>query len=78
MEVIEVDARFDTQGKAIPLRMTWKGQTYTFDSIGRRWEDEKGQHILVMIPAGQVYELLFVSGEGRWYLLRAGNQRMLA
>jgi len=66
-ESTNVTARFDPQGKIIPLSFTWRGSTYTVDSIGRRWQDEAGLHILVMAPAEQVYELVYAPGEQHWY-----------
>jgi hypothetical protein len=77
MELIQVTARFDLDGKITPIEFTWNGRQYTLDSIGRRWQDEKGVHILVMIPGGRVFELLFVPAEGCWYLARPGAGRML-
>ncbi len=77
MEAIEVTARFDEQGTISPLHFTWKGGIYRVESIGRRWLDESGQHVLVMASDGHFYELIFQSGEGRWYLGQAGAKRTL-
>ena len=68
MEPVEVVARIDTQGRHTPLSFTWRGQSISVASAGRRWEDERGEHILVMIPFEQVCELLFIHAEGRWYV----------
>jgi hypothetical protein len=76
MDLIKVNAHIDLDGNIIPLKFTWEGHHYTPDSIGRRWHDEKGAHILVMIPGGRVFELLYVSEEGYWYLARSGAGRM--
>lgn len=78
MEAIEVTAKFDTGGTITPLRFTWQGQEFIVDSIGRKWEDPEGLHILVMIAGGQVYELVFLLAEGRWHLGRLGIERRLA
>jgi hypothetical protein len=78
MEPIEVSARFDSRGKAFPLMFTWQEQTYQVDSLGRRWDDEQGQHILVMIPGGRVFELLYAPLEGHWYMARAAPGRAFA
>jgi hypothetical protein len=77
MEPIEVTARFDAQGTITPLRFTWKGGNYHVESTGRRWQDEDGQHILVMVSNGQIYELTFKGEERRWYLRQAGPRRMV-
>ena len=78
MEPIRVSADFDTDGTIKPRTFTWRGGQYTLDSIGRRWRDENGIHILVMIPGRRVFELLFVPVEGRWYLARSNAGRMFA
>ncbi len=78
MEPIDVTARFDEHGIITPLHFTWKGGIYRVESTGRRWQDEVGQHILVMVTNGRIYELSFKSGEGRWYIGQAGPDRMVA
>ncbi len=78
LEAIEVTARFDEQGTITPLHFTWKGGHYRVESTGRRWQDEGGQHMLVMVSSGRIYELTFKSGEGRWFIGQAGPVRMVA
>lgn len=78
MESIEVTARFDEHGKITPLTFTWKGSVQRVESTGRRWEDEAGLHILVMVSSGRIYELTYKGGEGRWYIGQAGQARMFA
>ena len=78
MEAIEVLARFDSQGRVNPMRFIWQGSAYPVDSIGRRWVDETGQHILVMIPKGDVFELIFDPLSGRWYLEQVGKRGAVA
>lgn len=78
MEAIEVTARFDTSGRVIPLSFTWQGSTYLVDSTGRRWQNQNGQHILVMVPSGRVFELIYVPSRNRWYLGRSGEGRFVA
>lgn len=68
MEPIEVIARFDAQGRLTPLSFTWQGQSVPVASAGRRWQDERGEHILVMIPFEQICELVYDQAEGRWYV----------
>jgi hypothetical protein len=68
MEPVEVIARFDDQGRLTPLSFTWQGRSFPVDSTGRRWQDERGEHILVMIPIEQVCELVFNPEERRWYV----------
>lgn len=78
MEPIEVTARFDPQGQITPLRFTRKGHSYLVESTGRRWMGADGQHILVMTSSGDMFELLFAPGEGRWYLEQVGLARTAA
>jgi hypothetical protein len=72
MELIDVTAHFDKEGQSHPLHFTWNGRSYTVESTGRRWQDENGQHILVMIPGDHTFELIFQPQEGRWYLRQVG------
>jgi hypothetical protein len=78
MEPIEVTARFDELGTITPLHFTWKGGVYRVESTGRRWLDDVGQHILVMVSNERIYELTFKSGERCWYIGQAGPDRMVA
>ena len=76
LEPIEVTARFDEHGTITPLQFAWKGGNYRVESTGRRWQDEAGQHILVMLSNGHIYELIFNPGDGRWYIRQAGPKHM--
>lgn len=67
---IAVIVRFDQHGRPTPLEFTWRGTTYTVESTGRRWNDDQGSHVLVMVPGGQVHELVFAAQDERWYLKR--------
>lgn len=78
MDEIEVKTRYDVNGKPFPTHFVWKGQSYLVDSVGRRWEDEAGQHLLVLVPGGQVYELLLSPNERRWYLKPVGPELPMA
>ena len=78
MEPIEVTAHFDQSGKATPLRFAWKKSTYLVESTGRQWQDEQGQHFMVMVMGGRLFELLFVCETHCWYLARTGQNRSLA
>jgi hypothetical protein len=77
MEPIAVNARFDSQGRAIPQSFLWQEREYLVQSIGRRWDDERGQHILVMYAGGQTAELLFAPAEGGWFMKKIGPRKML-
>ncbi len=76
MEPIEVTARFNEAGTVTPLHFTWKGSAWRVESVGRRWTDESGQHILVMVSNGRIYELTFQAAEGRWFISKSSQDRM--
>jgi hypothetical protein len=78
LELIEVTARFDEQGVVHPISFSHAGRTYRIAPTGRRWEDERGLHILVMAPLERVVELVFVPSQKCWYLARQGLDRSLA
>ena len=67
-EVVDVTARWDTQGEITPLSFIWQARDYPVVSIGRRWQDEAGQHILCMAPGDQIFELVFLAAQGRWFM----------
>ncbi len=77
MESIEVTARFDENGTIIPLHFTWKDSNFHVESTGRCWLDQAGLHILVMVSNGHIYELTFISEQGRWYIGQSGTKRTL-
>ncbi len=74
-EPIEVTARFDEDGKVTPLELRWKGSQPRVESTGRSWKDEAGLHILVQVVSGRMYELIFRSGEGKWYISQPAPDR---
>ena len=71
MEPIEVTAHFDEQGTLTPLNFTWKGSLHRVEATGRRWVDANGQHILAMVTQGRIYELIYKSSDGRWFIKQA-------
>jgi hypothetical protein len=69
---IEVTARFDRGGKAIPTEFVRNGVSFPVVSVGRRWREADGEHILVMVsPDDSVHELLYTWDEGRWELVKS-------
>ncbi len=67
MDAIEVLTWFDQQGEIRPLKFIWEGIAYPIGSIGRRWEDADGWHVLVLDHTARVFELVFRPTEKRWY-----------
>lgn len=78
MEALEVIAKFDEEGKITPLRFVWKDNDYLVESTGRHWEASDGKHILVMVPDGRIFELVYNLTEGRWLLGRVESGGMAA
>lgn len=78
MEIIDVTAHIDSEGRMTPSGFTRRGVYYPVDSIGRRWEDKSGQHILVMIPGGRTFEILYASHDRAWYLIPIGPGPIMA
>ena len=71
MEVIEVFTGHSSVEKVLPKSFIWCDKQYMVESIGRRWQDEKGEHLLVMVGLNQrVFELLFDSKSEQWWLAR--------
>lgn len=68
MEQVQVQARWKRSGGFEPLRFTWNGTDYRVESTGRSWEDEHGLHVLVMVPGGQVFDLVFHLNPAGWLL----------
>jgi hypothetical protein len=77
MEPIEVIARFSEDGTITPQHFSWNGSRYHVESAGRQWTDDDGQHMLVMVAGGQIYELIFKGIERRWYITKVKPDRMV-
>jgi hypothetical protein len=77
MEPIEVTARFSEDGTITPQHFSWNGGRYHVESAGRQWNDDDGQHMLVMVAGGQIYELIFNGSQGRWYITKVKPDRMV-
>jgi hypothetical protein len=75
MEPIEITVHFNQDGTITPHYFTWNGGRYRVESTGRRWSDETGQHMLVMVTSGQIFELTFNIDEGRWYIIKVRTDR---
>lgn len=58
-------------GSVRPLAFEWKGRRRKVASLGRRWQAEDGEHLLVMTPEGRVFELAYEEATGDWWLCRS-------
>jgi hypothetical protein len=77
MESVEVTARFEKDGKVVPLYLVWQGHRYTIDNTGRQWQTPDGWHILTMTASGRMFELVFIAVENRWLLGKVEPDRLL-
>jgi len=77
MEPVEVTARWNVEGSVTPLQFVWKGCIYTVESTGRQWNDPAGLHVLVMVPDGTVFELVFQPESLQWFLGFRGQNSAL-
>ena len=70
MERIEITTRFTRDGSLIPIDFRLGEKTIQILNIGRSWESEAGQHILVMDYQENTYHLFFQLSNLSWYLIR--------
>ena len=70
MERIEITTRFTRDGSLVPIDFTINDQTIQILNIGRRWETDDGQHILVMDARENTYHLFFQLSDLSWYQVR--------
>jgi hypothetical protein len=72
---IEVRTRTDQEGTLIPFECILGEKTYRVMGIGRRWQIEDGEHLLVMFPGDRVVELLHRSDDTWWLIKDHSAQR---
>ena len=75
---LEVQARSNAQGQVLPVSLALDGIRYRVESTGRRWQDAEGEHILVMIKGGKVFELVHATPGGAWSARETGKTKPLA
>jgi hypothetical protein len=68
METIEVTARWEEDGQVTPVQFRLKGTPLQVETIGRRWKDEAGLHVLVKAFGGRTFELVFDPAAMKWFL----------
>jgi hypothetical protein len=72
MQAIEVTARWGADGEVTPIQLRIEGTPIQVETVGRRWQDERGLHALVKATGGQTYELHFDPAELKWFLIFQG------
>ncbi len=66
---VEVQATFSPDGVPRPQSLRWGGETLRVQDVGRRWVADDGQHLLVRVAEGRVFELR-TDGVRWWAALR--------
>lgn len=74
---VDVRSRYNAQGQVLPVSLALDGINYLVESTGRRWQDAEGEHILVMIKGGKVFELV-CEPRGQWSAREVGKGRPFA
>ena len=70
---IQVRSFINYSGNPEPQSLMRENLEIPITAVGRRWQDERGIHILVMVPGEDVLELV-ASTEQNWYFRRVANQ----
>lgn len=59
MRQCSVSAQFLADGRAQPQQIQWGFEQLNVIDIGRRWSSNSGQHVLVRVGDGRVFELMY-------------------
>ena len=70
MEQIEITTRFRRDGTLLPVEFNAGDRTVKVLDVGRRWEDERGKHFLVMDQSRTTYHILFQLSDLSWYWVK--------
>lgn len=65
MRKIGIDCTFAKDGK-VRVRRVQVNEQWQVVEQGRQWLDENGRHVLIMLPHGQVREILLSSRSLTW------------
>lgn len=67
---IAVDCSFEKDGHVRVRRIALDDRWLVVEP-GRQWVDEYGRHVLIIIPGGQVYEIVLSPGTLTWTVISA-------
>ncbi len=77
-----VEARFDEEGRVIPMTFHWRGRKVRISDVGRRWTEPHGphqlRHYLVMTPALDTFELCLDTDAMQWKITRVWEREIVA
>jgi hypothetical protein len=62
---VRVQATFTPDGVPRPRSLRWEERTLHILDVGRRWAANDGQHLLVRVADGRVFELR--TDSARWW-----------
>jgi hypothetical protein len=68
MQPVEVEARWDSQGIPRPRVIRLGGERLSVTGTGRRWQDDAGDHMLCQVADGRIFEIVYHSQTGAWFL----------
>ena len=66
MTLVEVTAHTNITGKVLPVYFIWEGRKTPILGIGRRWNNQDGEHILAMVPDDRLIELIHAPDHSWW------------
>ena len=67
-ETVGVDCLFDQNG-CVRVRRVQLDDRWLPVEQGRQWIDENGRHVLIIVPGGDVQEILLTPRSLRWQLV---------
>ncbi len=67
---VTVEARFDQEGRILPLAFHWDDRRYLIQDHGRQWEADGERRFLVRVGGEGTFELGYDPATGRWSLIR--------
>ena len=71
MTQISVKSRANQAGQQVPFSFIWDGTSYQVEDVGRRWEENDGEHILVRVETNnRVFELRLEKEIDTWWMVK--------
>ncbi len=76
MEAVAVQCVFALNGEVRVQQIEHNGRWLSVGQ-GRQWEDEAGRHVLALLPAGEVVELVLQRASLTWAMRASGARRAI-
>ena len=74
-QAIPVECTFTADGQVQVRRVKMEGRWHAVGQ-GRQWQDADGRHVLIMLPADEVQELLLRADSLTWVVRPLGGQTL--